>query len=114
MAFFNIENSTSTSPYDMNDNFLHVANTSITPKGGTELLETTSIYNIGSSSYIWNRGYFSGTISAEIATNARSFFKVASIELTLPAIKIEITGLNGDAQKKLFYRIMFCHRIKYN
>jgi len=104
MAFHIIENSTATIPYDMNDNFLHVAQSSITPKSGTELNETTSSINIGSSTYLWNKAYFSGIVySNELSiTSNKTLVHVASVELTAPAARIEITGLNGDADISYF------------
>lgn len=97
MSFTNVVNSTATIPYDMNDNFIHVAQGSITPKNGTSLEETSSSLNIGSSVNKWNNGYFSGSIHCDTITSEINTFKlVYSLTLTLSTDKIEITGLDGD------------------
>jgi hypothetical protein len=104
MSFHEIVNSTATIPYDINDNFLYVAQGSITPKTGAMLEETTSTINIGSSTNRWNKGYFSGDIFSNVATIAanKTFLEVTSIELSAATSKIDITGLNGDTDCNYF------------
>ena len=104
MAFSIIVNSTATIPYDVNDNFTFVSRGSITPKAGVELEETTSSYNIGSATNLFNNSYFSGSISCNTISGISGYIfeKVFSTVITATATSIEITGLNGDDDKNYY------------
>lgn len=65
MTFKTIVNSTATIPYDVNDNFLYVANGSIMPKIGVSLEYTTNSYNIGSSTQKFNTLYLNGIVDSQ-------------------------------------------------
>jgi len=99
MAFTIFSNSTTADANEVMGNFALIAKGDRLPRGGANLDPTTSVYNIGSSTYKWNYIYcdnlnFTGTITTD-----QTWTLISSQTITAPSTRIEFTGLNGDVDK---------------
>jgi len=97
-------NSTLALDQEMNYNFYHVAQGSVLPRGGTSLVPTDSVYNVGSSTYPWDSVYVNSvhcnSITSYTGTNllwtklTEIYFSTGNATTT--GIRASISGLNGD------------------
>jgi hypothetical protein len=98
MNFFDIANSMTTDPGMMNDDFLAVAQGTILPKYGDKLRPTTSTYDIGSATYRFKTTYCTNIYEGDVEdTNGRNLLWQEITAISTSTTRIEITGLNGDA-----------------
>jgi hypothetical protein len=96
---------------EMNYNFYHVAQGSVLPRGGTSLVPTDSVYDIGSSTYPWDSVYvnsvhcsstsYTGTNLLWTKLTDVYFSTGNATTTTTPHIRAEISGLNGDNHHEL-------------
>jgi hypothetical protein len=80
---------------DLNNDFYHVGQGSLAPRGNTSLELTTGVYDLGSSAASWNNAYIN-TINLGSGTVNRCMNMIAEVTLTATASSIEFTGLNGE------------------
>lgn len=76
---------------EMSDNFFHIAQGDLLPRGGTSLTPTTGVNDLGSEDYYW-RELFVNSATGDIGC-IRS---LTDVEVTAGTVRVEITGLNGD------------------
>ncbi len=76
-----------------NDNFSIIGEGDWLPRGGTILDPSTSIYDLGSTSYRWNN-LFVNTLNIMGNNNEGYWNLVAEVKVTSPTSRIDITGLN--------------------
>ena len=96
--FIDIANSSTTDPGIMNNDFLAVAQGSLLPRAGNNLLPTTGACDIGAVATRFRCGYI---INLNLATttfndNIHNMLVWKLAELNTNTSRIEITGLNGD------------------
>ncbi len=98
MFFTIIENSTTTDPYSMNDNFLYVGQGSILPKRGINLDSTNGVCNLGNTATAWDNVYTDNlNIANEIyddSGNTLLWTEIYSTIVSIGTSRIEIIGLN--------------------
>lgn len=90
---------------DMNDNFLHIGQGDRLPMGATSLDNTTSVFNLGSATYVWDNLYCDTLyVYSSMSSNGQLWQIESKIVLSATATSIEFTGLNGDNEKE--YKII--------
>lgn len=99
MSFTDIANSSTTSPTDMNDNFLWVAQGSALPMAGDRMANTSATQNIGSATYKFRTLYCDNLIISSNTADASgmNLLWTKITEIVTTTSRIEITGLNGDS-----------------
>ena len=95
MAFHIFQANTLVDPSAVMDNFYHVGEGHLLPRGGTSLDATTSVYDIGTSDAKWKEihimdAYVNGTVY-------NSWNLITRYVLPSATNRIAITGLNGDS-----------------
>lgn len=105
MTWYNLENSTTTDQQKVNADFRHVRAGSIYPRGGDNLAETTSVYNLGSDSARWNNAYintiYASTYSSTItATQPGHWQLMGEIFVTQNSDYVDFTGLDATRDKQ--------------
>ena len=110
MSFTTIYNSQSADNDVLNNNFYALAQGTIYPRGGTNLDPTTSAYSLGDSTHRWinlNANSFKTDTPPENLSGYKFFDeKILSLNITSAVSRIEITGINGDAQDQAYYHVM--------
>jgi len=103
MTYHILQNSTTADASDVNENFQHVASGSRLPMDTEALAPTTSLYNLGSATYKWNKLYCN-TLNVyggiQLSPSCTSFQMVSETVLTTTASSIKISGLNSNTQKE--------------
>lgn len=97
MAFSIFVNSTTADSADMNDNFYHIGQGSVLPRGGNNLEATTGVFDLGSSSFKW-KNVVAAIVDANNITADNLWAIKAESLITSTVSRIEFTGLNGDSQ----------------
>ena len=103
MSFHIFAKNTLVDPSAMNDNFKHVGEGDMLPRGGLTLTATDAVYDLGSSDYKWAEIHCqSATTYGELQN---TWNLISRIELTTTALVIEVSNLNGDTDE--IYNIIF-------
>ena len=97
MAFTIVYKGQTISATDFNDNFYHIAQGNLLPRGGNSLEATTGVYDLGSISYNWNNVHVQNVNLNGELQNAMNL--IAEVTLTATSSVIDITGLNGEADE---------------
>ena len=99
MAFVDIINYTMTIPDDVNNNFYHVAQGTVLPRGGDLLDATTSVNDIGSATYRFKDAYVTNINNVTGTANPDGLNLMWQLvaEVYPTTNRVAITGLNGDA-----------------
>jgi hypothetical protein len=95
MSYTLLEKYHTGSATDLNNDYYHVGQGSLAPRGNASLELTTGVYNLGSSAASWNNAYIN-TINLGSGTVNRCMNMIAEVTLTATASSIEFTGLNGE------------------
>ncbi|MDY6888129.1 MAG: hypothetical protein SVV88_10915, partial [Pseudomonadota bacterium] len=66
MSLTTFVSSTLTDAIEINDNFKHVGQGNLLPMGGSGLDNTTSVYDLGSSTYKWNNLFVNNIYADDI------------------------------------------------
>ena len=100
MAFSPVVNSATALDDEMNYNFYDLAQGTVLPKTGTSFTPTTSVIDIGSSTYRWKSLYVDSIHADSITCYASTsvlWTKITEVYLsTSNAGRVEISSLNGD------------------
>jgi hypothetical protein len=104
MSYTLLEKYHTGSATDLNNDYYHVGQGSLAPRGNASLELTTGVYDLGSSAASWNNAYIN-TINLGSGTVNRCMNMIAEVTLTATASSIEFTGLNGETD--VIYEINF-------
>ncbi|MCP4648900.1 MAG: hypothetical protein GY853_02300 [PVC group bacterium] len=97
MSFTAFSYETTIAASEMNDNFIHVAQGNLFPRGGSVLEETNGVYDLGSDSYRWLNTKFNNVhLSGDLDD---CWNLIADVILSATASSVEITELNGDVDE---------------
>lgn len=78
----------------INDNFRWIGEGNKLPKGGQTLDPTTGVYDLGSTVYNWKDVHVNSISVNNV--DYKSWRRVAQVNITSPALRIDFTGLDGD------------------
>ena len=95
MPFTIFQNSTTAYANEVIDNFYFIAQGNRLPRGGANLEETNSVFDLGSSNYYWKQVHCNTFNINQTVSSSNLFNKILNQEDTSTS-RIEITGLNGD------------------
>ena len=95
---------------EINNNFYHVGQGDLLPRGNAALEATTGVYDLGSSNYEWANVYATNlNFDGEMQL---TFNKIAEISVAAAGsatARLEFTGLNGDTDEIYEIRARFVY-----
>ena len=99
MAYTLLEKGHTVSATDFDNNFKHVGQGDLLPRGGTLLETTDGAYDLGSDSYKWNNVHVQNLEIQSGGEVQHCMNLIAETTLTATASSIEFTGLNGETDE---------------
>jgi len=85
---------------EMNENFYHIGQGSMLPRAGDNLVKTTGVFNLGSSTYKWNEIHVNNLVG--VTHIGGSMNLIAQTTLSATSSSIEITSINSDDYNYLY------------
>jgi hypothetical protein len=104
MSFTIFEQSTTAYANEVNDNFYHVAQGHLLPRGGDSLTSTNAVYDLGTTTAIWNN-LFCNTLhindSVTSGGNIWQLLNTVNLTTTESTIDLVPAGFSGDNYQEI-------------